>query len=327
MLRIYLDQAEWVDMSKCRTGHREGGRFQEAYDLSTRIVERGDISFVISAAHYYETQRRRNPISRRDLGRTIADLSKFHSIAPSHMIVPAEIRAYLTRQPLTSQIQVFGIGFRHAFHTEMTLPEPNPALSHLMSLTEFARLEERVRYASELFVLAAPPEAEAAARLMFDTVTMIHDSAQRFADGQTNLGEQIDEHKVRHKLADVVAGNEISNIMGPLINECTQLGMDVEDLLRTRQTILDLLENLPSRWVESELRRIRLRNPQQRWVKNDLNDILALAIAVPYCDIVVTEKQWAKHLNDLGIAERYNTVVLHDLTDLPGAIDIATRTE
>lgn len=102
MLRIYLDQAEWVDMSKCRTGHREGGRFQEAYDLSTRLVERGDISFVISAAHYYETQRRRNPISRRDLGRTIADLSKFHSIAPSHMIFPAEIRVARFRKLLVS---------------------------------------------------------------------------------------------------------------------------------------------------------------------------------------------------------------------------------
>ncbi|OZE28110.1 hypothetical protein CH278_24625 [Rhodococcus sp. 05-2254-5] len=327
MLRIYLDQAEWIDMSKCRTGHREGGRFQDAYDLSTRLVEQGDISFVISTAHYYETQRRPNPKSRRDLGQTIADLTKFHSIAPSSAIVPAEIRAYLTGQPLASQIQVFGVGFRHAFHTRMTLPEPDPALSRLMPPTEFAQLEERARYASELFVLAAPPEAEAAAHLMLETANKIHDSAQRFADGQTALGEQINELKVRHKLADVVAVNEISNFMESLIIECEQLGVDVEDLLRTRETILDLLKNLPSRWVESELRRIRLRNPQQPWVKNDLNDILVLAIAVPYCDIVVTEKQWARRLNDLGIAQRYNTVVLHDLADLPEAIVTATRTE
>ncbi|MDJ0396731.1 hypothetical protein QMK17_25930 [Rhodococcus sp. G-MC3] len=327
MLRIYLDQAEWVDMSKYRTGHREGGRFQDAYDLSTRLVEQGDISFVISTAHYYETQRRPNPTSRRDLGRTIADLSKFHSIAPSHVIVPAEIRAYLTGQPVTSQIEVFGVGFGHAFHTDMKLPEPDPTLSHQMSPTEFARLGELVRYEAELFVLAAPPEADAAARQMFETVNKIHDSAQRFADGQTTLGQQIDELKVRHKLADVVAGNEISNIMGPLIIECAQLGFDIEDLLRSRQAILHLMENLPSRWVESELRRVRLRNPQQPWVKNDLNDILALSVAVPYCDVVVTEKQWAKHLNDLGIAKRYNTVVLYDLADVPEAIVTATRTE
>lgn len=48
---------------------------------------------------------------------------------------------------------------------------------------------------------------------------------------------------------------------------------------------------------------------------------------MPYCDIVVTEKQWATRLNDLGITKRYNTVVLHDLKDLSEAIVTATRTE
>ncbi|MDV7991584.1 hypothetical protein [Rhodococcus sp. IEGM 1374] len=326
MLRIYLDQAEWVDMTKCRVGHPGGARFRDIYDLATESVKRGQVSFVLSAAHYFETQRRRRPESRLDLGQTMAGLSNFHSITPVHALVPAEIRAYLTGSSLASLLDVFGVGFRHAFDIDMEVPRPDPALLSMVPPHVRRKLAEKFAYQFELYVLAAPPDAGEAADRMFETVTQIHESAQRFADGQTTLGREIDRLKVRHKLAEVVVGNELSNIMEPLIVECLRCGVDVEDLLRSRETILNLLENLPSRWVESELRRVRLRNPQQRWVKNDLNDVLALSIAVPYCDIVVTEKQWANHLNQLGIAERYGTVVLHDLADLTDAIVTATRT-
>ena len=70
---------------------------------------------------------------------------------------------------------------------------------------------------------------------------------------------------------------------------------------------------------------MRLRNRQQPWTKCDLNDdVLALSIAVPYCDIVVTERQWARHINQLGLAERYGTTVLHDLAELTEVIIAAT---
>lgn len=77
----------------------------------------------------------------------------------------------------------------------------------------------------------------------------------------------------------------------------------------------------------SELRRVRLRNPQQPWKRNDLNDLLFLSIAVPYCDVVVTERQWARHINQLGLAQQHGTTVLHDLTDLTEVLSAASRTD
>jgi hypothetical protein len=32
--------------------------------------------------------------------------------------------------------------------------------------------------------------------------------------------------------------------------------------------------------------------------------------------VVVTERQWAGHINRLGLAEQYGSTVLHDLTEL-----------
>jgi hypothetical protein len=37
---------------------------------------------------------------------------------------------------------------------------------------------------------------------------------------------------------------------------------------------------------------------------------------VAYCDVVITEHKWAAMLNRSGVAERFGTTVLSDLSDL-----------
>ncbi len=86
----------------------------------------------------------------------------------------------------------------------------------------------------------------------------------------------------------------------------------------------EFLKGVPSRWITRELRRVRHRNPQQPWHPHDLNDVNALSVAVPYCDVVVTERQWATHLTDLGLAEQYGPTVLHDLSGLTEVLIGAT---
>ena len=93
-----------------------------------------------------------------------------------------------------------------------------------------------------------------------------------------------------------------------------------------RARVQHFLENVPSRWVTRELRRVRHRNRQQQWQRGDLNDVNALSVATPYCDVVVTERQWARHLNHEGLAEKYGTVVIHDLTELPSLLAAAPTT-
>ena len=55
----------------------------------------------------------------------------------------------------------------------------------------------------------------------------------------------------------------------------------------------------------------------KQWSSNDVYDIDAMALAVPYCDIVVTERACCHALMVAGTDQRMNTVVLRDLTRLP----------
>lgn len=328
VLRIYLDQAKWIDLAKFRAGHQGGNKFAEVFELATVAVAQKRASFVLSCAHYYETQKRRAGKSRANLGDTMAELSRFHAIAPVNKIVPAEIRHYLGEAPVESQIALFGIGYRHAFATNLDL------MSHLefdlinaLPVSHRAQLKSIANELVERFVLAAPEDAPDAARKMFETASNISSSAEIFATSQSELNRRIDDQKLRGRLKDVAVISEIADILAPLMAECDRLGVDLDQLLGSKGSIRNLLNGLPSRWVMSELRRVRLRNPQQPWKGNDLNDLLSLSIAVPYCDVVVTERQWARHINQLGLAERFGTVVLHDLTSLPQLLARASRTD
>ena len=50
---------------------------------------------------------------------------------------------------------------------------------------------------------------------------------------------------------------------------------------------------------------------------NDLRDVAALAAAIPYCDVVVTDnKAWDTAGNRAHLDKEFNTVILRRLTDL-----------
>jgi hypothetical protein len=66
-----------------------------------------------------------------------------------------------------------------------------------------------------------------------------------------------------------------------------------------------------------ELRRLRQQSQDTNWKPNDLNDIASLAVAIPYCDVVVTERQWSHMARRAELDRRFNTVILHDLRSLP----------
>jgi len=53
----------------------------------------------------------------------------------------------------------------------------------------------------------------------------------------------------------------------------------------------------------------------RRAKESDLWD-MALSIAIPYCDIVVTERSWCGIAKDAGLDELYGTSIVHRPYDL-----------
>jgi len=93
------------------------------------------------------------------------------------------------------------------------------------------------------------------------------------------------------------------------------------DLLYTPEALTDLLMDLPTQRVDYELRLALHRDSGLPWKGNDLDDIGALCLAVPYCDIVVTSAM-ARLVQATHLDKLYGTTMLDSLDDLPALLVI-----
>jgi hypothetical protein len=58
------------------------------------------------------------------------------------------------------------------------------------------------------------------------------------------------------------------------------------------------------------------RNPKSKWTTNDFFDLDALALAVPYCDVVATDNERAHQLRTVRCGERLGTSIVSSPDDL-----------
>jgi hypothetical protein len=78
-----------------------------------------------------------------------------------------------------------------------------------------------------------------------------------------------------------------------------------------------MLPRIPTLHASAELQRLRHIASPRRFDANDLGDLSALPAAIVYCDVVVTEKEWAAAARRAKLDTYNDTVVLSDLTELP----------
>ena len=58
------------------------------------------------------------------------------------------------------------------------------------------------------------------------------------------------------------------------------------------------------------------RNESTRWSANDIFDIDAMSLAIPYCDIVVTEQHVSHLLTTHDAGTRAQTMIVSSLAEL-----------
>jgi hypothetical protein len=74
--------------------------------------------------------------------------------------------------------------------------------------------------------------------------------------------------------------------------------------------LMDFIKEIPTFYVLFNLSYQNEKNYNRRINRNDIYDISSLSIAIPYCDIVVTEKHFASIAKSVKLDEIYNTIIL-----------------
>lgn len=315
-------------------GHPRGDRFGDVLTVAAAAVNAGTASFPLDTSRYMETSKRGNWQSRQELVETMAQLSRFHTLAPQTVVLPPEIDAALHdrfgRPEIPRTAQVFGVGVGHALGSgietagRLRLPDGVDIPAGYRAQLD-AALQATLEYAA---LLGPTPDMQNTDEHRALLARMTQD--MQFARGRAELAERLTEHGFdgKERLDRAMLATQLQDILEPVIQALVHAGIHPDWFFKTmgQEGLTEFVKDLPTRAVTVDLLRDKHAQGQQTWEPNDLNDVVTLPIAAVYCDIVVTERQWRNRMERVKVPGRYGTVLLSDLAELTEVLVAATRT-
>lgn len=323
MLRIYLDQNKWVDLARAATGHARGKGFVDALTMARAAIAAGDASFPLDMYRYWETAKRADDRSRNDVADVMIELSRQHTMALPADVLDAELDIALKRRfgrpAHPREQQVFGIGMRHISGGAVNWPALDLSFLPDGISTLPKGLRAQIQDTFDDFVeqqlLRTGPDTLSVTG--FDPSSVNH--GVLFVDWENLVADKIRKQGYKGDHIDLaMRASDLSDILPAVQAALAGINLPWEDFFTHLGAagIVEFMDDLPSRNVTSVMRAAKHRQNEQPWVPNDFVDIVALPVASVYCDVVITEKQWAHRLRQGKVDQRYNTRILSNTADL-----------
>jgi hypothetical protein len=307
----YLDQNHWIYLAKDYWGkpHKETHR-GIARDLLAR-VDSDQIRLPLSTTHFIEHLRAENSARRERLAEVFDRFSRGWHMASWTRVLPAEIHKAVAdtfnEQSSMPQPELFGKGFMFGLGPEekelllegrteqqLNLLQSVAALPWaVLSLLTFTNEAGRGRQNMQV---TESSRANTAAAEALRSVRKSHTTATR--------------RRAQH------AGYHLHH-QDLMLSALAALGHTPEDFWDLGpEGISEFWSRVPSLDVDCELTLYRDRQWSKPVNINDVRDIGYLSLTLPYCDTVVTERFWARAIQETGLATKYRTVVCTDLFEL-----------
>lgn len=342
---IYLDLLHWVSLAKANSGHRDGGRYADALAACVGAVQSGTAVFPISDSIYMEVSKIGQHRQRLDLRDVIELVSQYRVITSRVIIASHEVEALLdelagpSSRPINEMdyldwgvARAFGMvgGFRiKDSETDEDVTE-EAAANNANGPDAFYRKLAWAELELNRKTLEGPTADEEPVLRAdgWNPRAGYEVAAQRAAQEMEQVGRFNDDPAWRgERIRDVIEAREVIIEINRMLyegladrNASLDDVLDENDIERTRR----FFNAMPSFDVSVSMKTAYHRNPAHQWKPNHIHDIDALASTVPYCDIVVTDKEAASHLNQTGVAGRFQTTVLTRVEDLISLLDPAS---
>ena len=310
---VYLDLWVWIQLARAHYGKSQSGVWREACDAVKSTALEGTARFPVSLAHVKEIAKRRNDGSRGRLVDFMGEVWNADAIRPWAQMLEPEARNAVRLMMGIPRVDlndfVFGKGLSHALGGNPRLVPKHPNAR--------PPPRETVRELSDLVMsptlLASLKDPDLAAKMGSRS-----ESETRYL---SDLQARIDAayaHPDKTKKRDIAKARFMITVVGDsLIRAVLEASPDPRALLAeytsSRDRIETVLDSMPTFRTFHEL--TYASETTRRANESDLWD-MALSIAIPYCDIVVTERSWCGIAKDAGLDELYGTSIVHRPYDL-----------
>jgi len=308
---VYLDQNKWIDLAKAAAGRADGARFARALKMAKEQVRAGDLIFPLSAIHIIETAKSPRLEQRQILARLMTELSQGVVLrASSQMLegyVDWAVREFYSKTTNESPPQHFARGVEAAFDFDIrqTLGIPERRAAALRSDLDSPE--------AWIDLLAFDHEAERKAGI--DAVRTIGINAAKRSE--LVRAEAVAGGADLQTMRRAYGAGLTMQFLKPLEESLRAIGRSVQEWgAEGPDKLMEFWTLIPFLSVELELHTQKHWEKSKEWEANDVLDIGALSLAIPSCDVVVTERFWVNLITKRGLAERYNARVLYDVATM-----------
>lgn len=310
---VYLDQKCWINIAKLYYGDKS----ERESDIVKKILvasESGQIIFPLSLSHINETNRISDDKRRNQLAGLMTKISKGYTLQPNfNWLLRAEIKNIVLRKLglKTKNIRELIVkkGISNALGAKATLVPKNEIKTPELPENEKNKLLTLLESpeAIELILKQRPPENLEQNKK--ELVKKVEQNRQELSN--------IKDNNLRQRL---FFAKSMFEIVGPELRKISiQYNLPKDFFLglkSTRKDIEKLLDNIPTARCLFTLIYHRDNQLQRPIQVNDFNDIWFLTLALPYCNIVVTEKMWTSIATRAKLDVKNNTIILSSISQL-----------
>ncbi|MFB8023874.1 hypothetical protein ACFC36_35455 [Streptomyces rubiginosohelvolus] len=340
---VYLDLWVWIRLARAANGApREAS--DTAVLTAVRDASAAGVVFPLSATHYTEIGKITDPRQRADLARIMASVSHCRTMRSRRVLLRHQMLHAMhvsfgrpTFRP--SPPRVLGIGAAWALVGErapLVLRGPSGRVD-MDTVPELRDLLRKANQYAEFQLLAGPrdEEIEDLRRLGYRPEAMREVTRSRLEWEETYAGMLADDPISRHELRVRIQAREILHEHYGLLQELLaeyridlhrEIGLAPDRPRSGRPRMTAFADRMPSMRIAVDLKAALFSNQTKPWTVNALFDVDALGMAVPYCHVVVPDREMANLLSRSKAGPRTGTRIVTRLRDLPGELaDLQTR--
>jgi hypothetical protein len=303
---VYLDLNHFINLARASQG-RGSGEYSELLNTCRRCYAQGLALFPLSATHAFEMSGIADPNQRRRVAEVMEELSGFRYLLDRSVIARLEIESAIEAlaglEPISNHlIPLIGNSLGWALGKRGGLKLLNAdgtdgapmAKEHLGEIA-FNKKMAQLNIWMERALLTGPSDSELpdlrANGYAPESAWAI--TEKRAAQEREQAARLDADPKWRKgRLRDVIAARELIVEWADALTEATAIrNFSIGRLLDDdQQRFRQFSDCMPTNRVAVALKVHYHRNSQHNWTRNDIHDIDALAVALPYCDAVFTDK-------------------------------------
>jgi len=316
--RVYLDTNHWIKLAQIANGKENDPEYKKIYEKIRQLSDSGTVIFPISMASVHEFASHSDQKKREEMIDLLVDISKGWFLQPVTLFFEKEIENAIMHRikkdylyDINQEIVQKGLSYFAGLDFEQFMKNKNPPPEFMDKLrSSFKEFNEdletiRMNLKDPKIVKISLDALQANQEL----ILILEKNRKKRRELDKSLRKRFSEAS---SICDLVVPHMsrfvLSNNIPP---------KDVLDSSQNLDVIRAFVEDMPALNVFCKLAYARDEVSPERPIRtNDHWDLVHFSGAIPYCDVLVTEKMFAGLSKQLKLDEKYNCIILTNLKDL-----------